>query len=80
MLTDALSSAARVAEGSGEGNRSHWDSARLAFSLKETAGLLGVSEKSVRRLLARGLLHSSNALRHRLIPRFEIERFLRDTL
>jgi excisionase family DNA binding protein len=49
---------------------------RLAFSVKETAGMLGVSEKTVHRLIARGLLRPSRALRHLLIPKTEIEKFL----
>jgi excisionase family DNA binding protein len=53
---------------------------RLAYRVKETAQMLGISEKSVRRLIDRGLLRTSKALRHLLIPRHEIERFLRDTL
>jgi excisionase family DNA binding protein len=53
---------------------------RLAYTVKETAQMLGISEKSVRRLIDRGLLRTSKALRHLLIPRSEIERFLRDTL
>jgi excisionase family DNA binding protein len=53
---------------------------RLAYTAKETAALLGVSEKTVRRLVARGLLHASRALRHLLIPKKEIERFLQETL
>jgi excisionase family DNA binding protein len=53
---------------------------RLAFSVKEAAALLGISEKSVRRLIDRGLIRSSRALRHLLIPKREIERFLQDTL
>jgi excisionase family DNA binding protein len=52
---------------------------RLAYSLKETATMLGVCEKSVRRLIHRGLIRPSRALRHILIPKIEIERFLRDT-
>jgi excisionase family DNA binding protein len=52
---------------------------RLAFSVRETALMLGVCEKTVRRLLDRGLLKASRALRHKLIHRNEIERFLRDT-
>ena len=52
---------------------------RLAFSVRETALMLGISEKSVRRLIDRGLLRRSRALRHLLIPRSEIEGFLRDT-
>lgn len=53
---------------------------RLAFSVAETAVLLGVSEKSVRRLISRGVLGCSRALRHLLIPRKEIERFLNNTV
>ena len=52
---------------------------RLAYSLKETAAMLGICEKSVRRLIYRGLIRPCRALRHILIPRTEIERFLRDT-
>jgi excisionase family DNA binding protein len=52
---------------------------RLAFSVQETAEMLGVSEKTVRRLIKRRLLHPSNALRHLLIPKKEIERFLAET-
>lgn len=52
---------------------------RLAYSVKEAADLLGVSEKSIRRLIDRGLLKASRALRHLLIPKKEIERFLEQT-
>jgi excisionase family DNA binding protein len=52
---------------------------RLAFSVKETAEILGLSEKTIRRLVARRLFRSSRALRHLLIPRKEIERFLDQT-
>jgi excisionase family DNA binding protein len=52
---------------------------RLTFSVKETADMLGLSEKTVRRLIARRLLRFSRALRHLLIPRKEIERFLDET-
>lgn len=52
---------------------------RLAYSLKETAEMLGICDKSVRRLILRGLIRPSRALRHVLIPKTEIERFLRDT-
>ncbi len=52
---------------------------RLAFSIKETAKVLGVSEKTVRRLVYRRLLHPSRALRHLLISQKEVERFLADT-
>lgn len=53
---------------------------RLAYSLREAALALGISESSVRRLLQRGLIRSSGALRHKLIPAFELERFLRESL
>ena len=52
---------------------------RLAFSVKETADVLGVSEKSVRRLVVRRLLNPSRALRHLLISKKEVERFLEET-
>lgn len=53
---------------------------RLAFSINETASILGVAPKTVRRLIQRGLLRSSNSLRHKLIPKQEIQRFLAQTL
>jgi excisionase family DNA binding protein len=49
---------------------------RLAYSMEETAGMLGVSYITVHRLIKRGLLKSSKALRHKLIALSEIERFL----
>lgn len=52
---------------------------RLAYSIKEAAAILGVSEKSVRRLIIRRLLRPSRALRCLLIPRKELERFLEET-
>ena len=53
---------------------------RLAYTMEETAKILGVSYITVHRLLKRGLLRSSTALRHKLIPGTEIERFLKTTL
>jgi len=52
---------------------------RMAFSLRETAGLLGVSYISIVRLVKRGLLRPSNALRNKLVSRDEIQRFLNET-
>lgn len=52
---------------------------RLAFSMQETADMLGLSYQTVWRLTQRGLLKSSSALRHKLFSREEIERFLRST-
>jgi len=53
---------------------------RLAYSMRETAAILGVNYQTVYRLLKRGLLKSSSALRTKLIPKTEIERFLNATL
>lgn len=53
---------------------------RMAYSMRETAAILGVCYQTVHRLLKRGLLRSSTALGHKLIPAAEIERFLQATL
>ena len=53
---------------------------RLAYTVRETAEILGVSYVTVHRLLQRGLLRSSLAVRHKVIPRREIERFLEKTM
>lgn len=53
---------------------------RRAYLLSETAEILGISTKSVRRLIDRGLLKNSKALRKIIIPASEIERFLRESL
>ncbi|MFN7138888.1 MAG: helix-turn-helix domain-containing protein, partial [Limisphaerales bacterium] len=47
---------------------------KLAYSMEEAAQALGVSYITIHRLLKRGLLRSSSALRHKLIPVSEIER------
>ena len=52
---------------------------RLAYSVSETATMLGVCDKTVRRLVHRGLLRPSRAIRHLLISRKEIDRFLEET-
>ena len=52
---------------------------KLAFSLREAAYALGVSYITVQRLVKRGLLKSSSALRTKVISREELERFLRET-
>jgi excisionase family DNA binding protein len=49
---------------------------RRALSIAETAGTLGISQTSVRRLIARGKLRACRQLRHILIPVAEIERLL----
>jgi plasmid maintenance system antidote protein VapI len=53
--------------------------ARLALSRKEAATALGVSVPTLDRLVQRGLLRPSRALRRPLFPVPEIERFLRET-
>ena len=53
---------------------------KLAYSMQEAADVLGVSYFTVHRMLKRGLLRSSTALRTKLIPHVELERFLKDTL
>jgi len=52
---------------------------RLAYGIAETALMLGVCQKTVRRLICRGLLRPSRALRHLLISKKEIDRFLEET-
>jgi excisionase family DNA binding protein len=52
---------------------------RLAYSMAEAAELLGISYISVHRLLKRGLIRSSTALRTKVISRAELEKFLRET-
>jgi len=49
---------------------------RLAFKIAEVSEMLGISESSVRRLIENGTLRSSGKLRHILIPKTEIDRFL----
>jgi len=53
---------------------------RLAYTMDETAKILGVSYITVHRLLKRGQMKSSKALRHKLIPMTEIERFLKTSM
>jgi hypothetical protein len=52
---------------------------RDAFTMRETAQKLGISYMSVFRLVQRGLLKPSVALRVRLFSQKEIDRFLRES-
>lgn len=69
----------------GDGRNQQWKPAalnlndRLAFSLREAAGLLGISYSSAFRLCQRGILRSSGGMRRKLIAREEVTRFLRVT-
>ena len=53
---------------------------KLAYSIKETAAMLGLSYMTVNRLLARGKLRALGSIRHKIIPKTEIERFFRNDL
>ena len=52
---------------------------RLAYSRREAADIIGVSTITIDRLTKRGLLNPSRATRRPLYPKWEIERFLRET-
>jgi len=53
---------------------------RLFYTVPEVSEMLAVCEKSVYRLLARGLLKSSNALRHKRITKASIDEFISTTV
>ena len=52
---------------------------RLSFSRTEAAEILGLSPITVDRLTKRGLLNPSRATRRPLYPKWELERFLKET-
>jgi len=54
-------------------------SERIFYSVSEVAEMFNISEKSVYRLLDRGLLKSSSALRHKRISRASIQEFVAAT-
>jgi len=54
-------------------------SSRVLYSVDEVAEMFGVCNKSVYRLIARGHLKASNALRHKRISRESIDAFVRTT-
>jgi excisionase family DNA binding protein len=56
----------------------HWLTPKF-YTVKEAGAVLNVGEKTIRRLLSRGLLHSSKATRKKLIPREDIETFFERT-
>ncbi len=53
---------------------------RLVFTIQEAALLLNICEKSVHRLIQRGKLRCISSLRHKRIPRAELDRFLKEEL
>lgn len=53
---------------------------RLALSRREAAKLLNIHVNSLDRLVRRGLIRPSRALRKPLFTRDELERFLVDTV
>lgn len=73
---------AAASESKATATQNHTDNAglpRLAFTMAETAEILGVSYITVHRLLKRGKLRASDAIRNKVIPRTEIEKFLRES-
>jgi len=60
-------------------NLSQENIGRLAYSRREAADIIGVSTITIDRLTKRGLLNPSRATRRPLYPRWELERFLRET-
>jgi excisionase family DNA binding protein len=55
-------------------------STRMFYSVVEVSEMFNISTKSVYRLLDRGLLKSSTALRHKRISRASIEEFMTTTV
>lgn len=53
---------------------------KLAYNVEEAAQALGVSIVTIYRLIARGKLKCCGALRHKIIPVTELQRFLKDSL
>lgn len=49
---------------------------RLALSPNEAAQSLGLSRETIYRLLARGKLRAVPGIRHKVIPRSELKRFI----
>jgi excisionase family DNA binding protein len=55
-------------------------SSRTFLSVKEVSESFGVSQKSIYRLLQRGLLKSSGALRHKLILKSSVDEFVANSV
>jgi len=52
---------------------------KYLFPVSKVAEMFSISQKSVYRLLQRGLLESSSAFRHKLITRASLEKFISTT-
>ena len=55
-------------------------SKRIFLSVEEVAQLFGLSKKTVYRLVDRGLLRSSNAVRHKMILKASVDEFVAKTV
>jgi excisionase family DNA binding protein len=53
---------------------------KLAFTTEEAAALLSISEKTLYRLRARGLIRPMLATRHLLWPAKELQRFIEEVM
>jgi predicted DNA-binding protein (UPF0251 family) len=53
---------------------------KVFLTVADVADQFGISQKSVYRLLDRGLLKSSDALRKKMIPRASVETFIAASL
>lgn len=50
------------------------------YSVQEVCKMLNVNRKTVYRLLDRGLLQASSAIRHKRIPATSVEQFIQATV
>jgi excisionase family DNA binding protein len=51
----------------------------MFLTVKETAVVINASEKTIRRLIERGIFQCSKAIRKKLIPRKQVETFFERT-
>jgi excisionase family DNA binding protein len=85
MVTPFNTSTGRAAASESKATATHNETTtaalpRLAYTMRETAEILGVSYITVHRLLKRGKLRASDAIRNKVIPLTEIERFLKESI
>jgi len=53
---------------------------KVFYTVADVASQFGISQKSVYRLLDRGLLKASSALRKKMIPRASVELFIANSI